>query len=226
MSTAAASNRAACHAGARPQTREGPVMLTKRCGDCGQVKPVELFDRQPTSRTGRASACKDCRRQRQVRGGYGAARNRALWALARRHPQEYQRHYQQARRQLAPDTAPAGVWHAARGRALAELARRHQHEWQQCYRQLRTEHPDWPTRRVVTVATNQQRTAHHQEYMDLLARFADARPAGHRLIAKLARRAQRQLQLAHPAEYQALYAAERAKLSNPTKGPRRGGHAR
>jgi hypothetical protein len=201
-------------------------MLTKRCGDCGQVKSIELFDRQPTSRTGRASACKHCRRQRQAHGGYGTARNRALWALARRHPQEYQRHYQQARHQLAPNTAPATVWHAARGRAMAELTRRHRADWHQRYQQLRAEHPDWALGRAAAMATNQQRTAHHAEYLALLARFAGARPAEHQLVGKLARRALRQLQLAHPHEYQTLYATARAKLGNPTTRPRRGGPAR
>ncbi|HEY3036962.1 MAG TPA: hypothetical protein VGJ54_20170, partial [Streptosporangiaceae bacterium] len=66
-------------------------MLTKRCGDCGQVKRVELFDRNRKRGDGHCTQCKDCRRRRQARGGYGAARNRALWALARHHPQEYQR---------------------------------------------------------------------------------------------------------------------------------------
>src|SRR6266571_4802574 len=123
-------------------------MLTKRCYDCGQVKRVELFDIERKNRTGLSSACKDCRRQRQARGGYGTCRNRALAELARRHPQEYQRYRQQARQQLAPDTAGARVWYQARARALAELARRHQADWHARYTQLRTAHPDWPPPRA------------------------------------------------------------------------------
>src|SRR6266508_2011518 len=52
--------------------------------------------------------------------------------------------------------------------------------------------------------------AHQQEYLALLAGYAGARRAGPKLVYKITRRAQRLLQLAHPAEYQALYAAERA----------------
>jgi hypothetical protein len=194
-------------------------MLTKRCCDCGQVKRVELFDIARHTRTGRSAQCKACRRQRQARGGYATARNRALAELARRHPQEYQRYQHQARLELAPGTAGAQVWDQARGRALAELARRHQHDWHQHYSQLRAEHPDWPTGRLFTVTTNQQRRAHTAEYLELLAGYAGARRAGPKLVAKLARRAQRLLQLAHPAEYQALYQAERAKLATPTQPP-------
>ena len=84
-------------------------MLTKRCCDCRQAKRVELFDSNRRSSDGRSTQCKDCRRQRQARGGYGTSRNRALWELARRHPEEYQRYRQQARLQLAPDTATAKV---------------------------------------------------------------------------------------------------------------------
>ena len=154
-------------------------MLTKRCYDCGQVKRVELFDTDRHTRTGRSAECKDCRRQRQNRGGYGTARPRAL----------------------------------------AELARRHQPEWHQRYTQLRAAHPDWPSPRAFMVATTQQRRAHRQEYLALLRGYAGARRAGPKLVYKIGRRAQRLLQLAHPAEYQALYAAERAKLASPTQPP-------
>src|SRR6266542_1267399 len=58
---------------------------------------------------------------------------------------------------------------------------------------------------------------HRQEYLALLAGYAGARRAGPKLVYKITRRAQRLLQLAHPAEYQALYAAERAKLATPTQ---------
>src|SRR6266511_3473068 len=181
-------------------------MLTKRCCDCRQVKRVELFDSNRHARTGRSAECKECRRQRQARGGYGACRNRALWALARRHPAEYQRYRQQARQELAPDTATAKVWDQARGQALAEVSRRYRAEWHQHYQQVRAPHP---------------------EYLELLAGYVGARRAGPKLVAKILRRAQRLLQLAHPAEYQALYAAERAKLDTPVQRPapheRRGG---
>src|SRR6266511_343310 len=180
-------------------------MLTKRCYDCVQVKRVELFDLDRKRSAGRSAQCKDCRRQRQNRGGYGTARPRALAELARRHPDEYQRYRQQARQQLAPDTAGAQVWDQARGRALAELARRHQADWHARY--------------------TQHRRAHHAEYLALLAGYAGARRAGPKLVYKIGRRAQRLLQLAHPAEYQALYAAERAKLANPTQQPPQGGLA-
>ena len=200
-------------------------MLTKRCYDCGQVKRVELFDTDRKRSDRRSTQCKECRRQRQNRGGYGTSRERALRELARRHPDEYERYREQARRELAPDTAGKGVWDQARARALAELARRHQAEWHQDYQQLRAEHPDWPTPRAFMVATNQQRDAHQQEYLALLAGYAGARRAGPKLVYKITRRAQRLLQLAHPAEYQALYAAERAKLANPTQQPPRGGQA-
>jgi hypothetical protein len=201
-------------------------MLTKRCYDCGQVKRVELFDLDRHTRTGRAGQCKDCRRQRQTRSGYAACRNRALRELARQHPEEYQRYRQQARLQLAPDTAGAEVWDQARARALAELARRHRSEWHPSYQQLRAAHPDWPVARAFMAATNQQRRAHHREYLALLAGYARARRAGPKLVYKITRRAQRLLQLAHPQEYQALYAAERAKLANPVRRPApRGGPA-
>jgi hypothetical protein len=68
------------------------------------------------------------------------------------------------------------------------------------------------------VATNQHRRAHHDQYVALLAAYAGAKPAGPRLVYKIGRRALRLLQLAHPEEYQALYAAERAKLGNPVRG--------
>jgi hypothetical protein len=194
-------------------------MLTKRCYDCGQVKRVELFDVDRHTRTGRSGECKQCRRQRQVRGGYAVCRDRALRQLARQHPQEYQRCREQARRELGPDTAGAKVWDQARARALAELARRHRAEWHPRYLKLRAAHPDWPTSRAFMAATNQQRRAHRQEYLALLAGYAGARRAGPRLVYKITRRAQRLLQLAHPAEYQALYTAERAKTGNPTQPP-------
>jgi transposase-like protein len=198
-------------------------MLTKRCCDCGQVKRVELFDIDRHTRTGRSGQCKDCRRQRQTRSGYAACRNRALRQLARQHPDEYQRYRQQARQQLAPDTATAKVWDQARGRALAELGRRHRAEWHQHYRQVRAAHPDWSAVQASNAATARQRRAHHPEYLELLAGYARARRAGPKLVAKLIRRAQRLLQLAHPQEYQDLYAAERAKLANPAQPPQEGG---
>jgi len=200
-------------------------MLTKRCCDCGQVKRVELFDTDRKRSAGRSAQCKECRRQRQNRGGYGTCRNRALRELARRYPDEYQRYRGQARRELAPDTAGAEVWDQARARALGELFRRHQAGWHQHYRQLRAAHPDWPASRAFMVATNQQRRGHQQEYLALLRGYAGARRAGPKLVAKLTGRARRLLQLAHPAEYQALYTAERAKLANPTQQPPQGGPA-
>jgi len=129
-------------------------MLTKRCYDCGQVKRVELFDLDRHARTGRSAECKDCRRQRQNRGGYGTSRDRALRELARRHPDEYQRYRQQARQELAPATAPAEVWDQARARALAELARRHQADWHSRYQQLRAAHPDWTATAIVAAMRN------------------------------------------------------------------------
>jgi hypothetical protein len=194
-------------------------MLTKRCCDCRQVKRVELFDSNRHARTGRSAECKDCRRQRQARGGYGTARNRALRQLARQHPDEYQRYRQQARAELAPGTAPARVWDQARGRALAEVSHRHRAEWHQYYQTVRAAHPDWPRARLVNAATIAQRRAHYREYLVLLAGYADARRAGPKLVDKLGRRAQRLLQLAYPYEYQALYAAERARLATPTQRP-------
>ncbi len=194
-------------------------MLTKRCCDCRQAKRVELFDIDPKRSAGRAAQCKDCRRQRQARGGYGTSRNRALRQLARQHPQEYQRYRQQARQELAPDTATAKVWDQARGRALAELARRYRAEWDQHYQQVRAAHPDWTGVQASNAATARQRHAHHPEYLELLRGYAGARPAGPKLVAKILRRAQRLLQLAHPQEYEALYAAERAKLANPAQPP-------
>lgn len=192
-------------------------MLTKRCYDCGQAKRVEAFDINRHARSGRSAQCKDCRRQRQAREGYGTSRNRALRQLARRHPAEYQRYRQQARAELAPDTATAKVWDQARGRALAELSRRHQTEWHQHYQQVQAAHPDWTAVQAANAATARQRHAHHPEYLELLHGYADARRAGPKLVAKILRRAQRLLQLAHPAEYQDLYAAERAKLDNPAQ---------
>ncbi len=202
-------------------------MLTKRCCDCGQVKRVELFDPNRHARTGRSAQCKDCRRRRQARGGYGTSRNRALRQLARQHPTEYQRYRQQARQQLAPDTATAKTWDQARGRALAEISRRHRAEWDQHYRQVRAAHPDWSAVQASNAATIRQRHAHHPEYLQLLRGYAGARPAGPKLVAKILRRAQRLLQLAHPQEYQDLYAAERAKFDTPTQppAPPKGGQA-
>jgi hypothetical protein len=194
-------------------------MLTKRCYDCGQVKRVELFDIDRKRSGGRSSQCKACRRQRQNRGGYGICRPRALAELVGRYPDEYDRYREQARGELAPDSARAEVWDQARGRALAELARRHQADWHQHYQQVRAAHPDWTHARMFNAATNQQRRAHHPEYLELLGGYAGARPAGKRLVYKISRRAQRLLQLAHPQEYQALYAAERAKLGNPVQQP-------
>jgi hypothetical protein len=128
-----------------------------------------------------------------------------------------------------PDTATAKVWDQARGRALAEISRRHRAEWHQHYRQVRAANPTWSGAQASNAATSQQRRAHHPEYLALLRGYAGARRAGPRLVAKLARRAQRLLQLAHPAEYQALYAAERAKLATPTQQrpapPQQGGPA-
>jgi len=204
-------------------------MLTKRCWDCGQAKRVELFDIARGRRDGRSTQCKDCRRQRQARGGYATSRNRALHQLARQHPAEYQRYRQQARLQLAPGTATATVWNQARRRALAEVARRHQAEWHQHYQQLQAAHPTWSAVQASKVTSGRQLRAHHHEYLELLAGYAAARPAGPKLIAKILRRAQRLLQLAHPAEYEELYAAERAKLDTPTQQqprPPQGGQPR
>ncbi len=103
----------------------------------------------------------------------------------------------------------------ARGRALAELARRDDGGWRRRFQQLRTAHPDWPPGRAFCVATNQYRRAHRDEYRELLASYAGAKPAGHKLVYKISCRAQRLLQLAHPEEYLALYAAERARIGNP-----------
>jgi hypothetical protein len=194
-------------------------MRTKRCCDCGQVKRIELFDLDRHRNGGHAAYCKACRRQRQTRGGYGACRNRALWDLAARYPNEYQRYRQQARRELAPDTVPVQVMDRARGRTLAELSKRHRAEWHQRYQQLRAAHPDWTHARAFAVATIQQRRAHRQEYLELLAGYAGARLAGPKLAGQITRRAQRLLQLAHPEEYQALYAAERARVGNPSADP-------
>jgi hypothetical protein len=193
-------------------------MLTKVCCDCRQAKRVELFDLDRKRGAERSAQCKACRRQRQNRGGYGTCRNRALAELAGRHPHEYNHYREQARIELAPNSAPAKVWDQARGRALAELARGHQADWQHHYQQVRAAHPDWPTRRIICVATNQYRRAHHDQYVALLASYAGATPAGPRLVYKIGRRALRLLQLAHFEEYQALYAAERAKLGNPVRG--------
>jgi len=192
-------------------------MLTKVCCDCRQAKRVELFDLARKRGFGRSSQCKACRRQRQNRGGYGTCRNRALAELAIRHADEYDHYREKVRVELAPDSAPAQVWAQARGRALAELARRHQADWQHHYQQVRAAHPDWPTRRIICVATNQHRRAHHDQYVALLAAYAGATPAGPRLVYKIGRRALRLLQLAHFEEYQALYAAERAKIGNPVR---------
>ncbi len=130
---------------------------------------------------GRSTQCKACRRQRQNRGGYGTCRNRALAELARRHHFEYQHYREQARLELAPDTATAEVWDQARGRALAEVSRRHRAEWHQHYQQVRAAHPDWPRARALNAATIQQRRVQ---------------------------------------EYEALYAAERAKIGNPVRTAR------
>jgi hypothetical protein len=193
-------------------------MLTKRCCDCRQAKRVELFDIDRKRRDRRSNQCKECRRQRQNRGGYGTCRNRALAALARRHPDEYDHYREKARIELAPDSARAEVWDQARGRALAELARRDDGDWRRRFQQLRTAHPDWPQGRVFCVATNQYRRAHRDEYRELLASYAGAKPAGHKLVYKICCRAQRMLQLAHSEEYLALYEAERAMVGNPVPG--------
>ena len=190
-------------------------MLTKRCYDCCQAKRVELFDFDRKRPDGRSTQCKACRRQRQNRGGYGTCRPRALAALATRYPDEYDDYREKARLELAPDSARAEVWDQARGRALAELARRDDGGWRRRFQQLRTAHPDWPQGRVFCVATNQYRRAHRDEYRELLASYAGAKPAGHKLVYKISCRAQRLLQLAHPEEYLALYAAERARIGNP-----------
>ena len=195
-------------------------MLTKRCCDCRQVKRVELFDLDRKRPGGHAGECKDCRRQRQARAGYATSRNRALWELARRHRHEYERYREQARQQLAPDTATASVWDQARGRALAEISRRYRAEWDQHYQKVRQAHPDWNPVHASTAATAQQRRAHHTEYQELLNTYAGARRAGPKLIGKINRHALRRLQLAHPAEYHDLYAAERANLGNPIQQPR------
>ena len=192
-------------------------MLTKVCCDCRQAKRVELFDIDRGRSDGRSTQCKACRRQRQNRGGYATCRPRALAELVGRYPDEYDRYREQARGELAPDSAPAEVWDQARGRALAELARRHQADWQRRHQQLRAAHPDWPAGRAFCVATNQCRRAYHDEFVALLASYAGAKPAGPSLVYKISRRAQRLLQLAHFREYEALYAAERAKIGNPVR---------
>jgi hypothetical protein len=153
-------------------------MLTKRCCDCRQAKRVELFDIDSRKVRGRSAQCKECRRQRQTRGGYSTSRNRAL----------------------------------------AELARRHQVDWHRYCQQLCAAHPDWPTGKIFLVATHQHRRAHRTEILELMAAHAGARPAGPGLLAKINRPALRLLQLAHPEEYQALYAAERARISSPIHG--------
>ncbi len=167
-------------------------MLTKVCCDCRQAKRVELFDIDRGRGDGRSTQCKACRRQRQ-------------------------NHREQARLELAPDSAPAEVWDQARGRALAELSHRHQADWQRRFQQARAAHPDWPAGRAFLVATNQCRRAHRDDFVALLATYAGAKPAGPRLVYKIIGRAQRLLQLAHLQEYEALYAAERAKIGNPVR---------
>jgi hypothetical protein len=194
-------------------------MRTKWCSECRQVKRVELFDIDRQRGDGRSSRCKACRRQRQNRAGYSTCRHRALVELVARYPQEYQHHREQARLELAPDTAPAEVWDQARGRALQELSRRHRAEWRQHYRQLRAAYPTWPAGRVFSLTTARQRRAHRQEFLELLTGYAGARPAGGKLVAKISACAQRRLQLAHPQEYQALYAAERVKIGSPVAQP-------
>jgi len=192
-------------------------MLTKRCCDCRQAKRVEMFDIDRKRSEGRSSQCKDCRRQRQNRGGYSNCRNRALAALAERYPDEYEHYREKARIELAPDSAGAEVWHRARTLALAEVARRHPDDWHWRFQQVCRAHPDWTHGRRFFVATQQYRRAHRDELIELMAVFADAKPAGARLVYKIYRRAQRLLQLAHPEEFETLYAAERAKIGNPMK---------
>jgi hypothetical protein len=153
-------------------------MLTKRCCDCRQAKRVELFDIDSRKVGGRSAQYKDCRRQRQNRGGYSTSRNRALAELARRHRADRQHHCQQ----------------------------------------VRAAHPDWLTPTIVCVATNQHRRAHRAEFLKLVAAHAGAKPAGPELSAKINRRALRLLQLAYPEEYQALYAAEQARISSSLRG--------
>jgi hypothetical protein len=191
--------------------------LTKACSDCRQAMRVELFDIYRKQDTRRSSQCKACRRKRQNRGRYSTCRNRALAVLADRYPDEYDRCRAQARRELAPDSAPAEAWDYARGRAFAELTRRHQADWQRRLRRIRAAHPDWAWGRVSCVVTNEQRRAHRQELLELMAKYAGAQPAGPRLVYKIYRRALRLLQLAHPEEFEALYAGERAKIGNPMK---------
>ncbi len=192
-------------------------MLTKRCCDCRLAKRVEMFDIDRKRSEGRSAQCKDCRRQRQNRGGYSNCRSRALAALARRHPEEYDHHREKARIELAPGSAPATVWDRARSFALAEIARRHPDDWHRRYQQVCAAHPDWDKGRRYCVATNQYRRAHRDELTELIGSYAGAKPAGPRLVYKIGRRAQRLLQLAHPKEYEALYAAERAKVGNPVR---------
>ena len=118
-------------------------MLTKVCSDCRRAKRLELFDIDRRRPDGRSAECKDCRRQRQNRGGYATSRGRALAALAGRYPDEYEHYREKARIELAPDTAGAEVWHRARRLALAEIARRHPGDWQRRFQQVCTAHPDW-----------------------------------------------------------------------------------
>ena len=195
-------------------------MLTKRCYDCRQVKPLERFDRYPRSPDGRSAECIDCRRRRQAAAGYATARSRALGTLARRYPDEYRRYRQQVRAELAPHTATAETWHQARGWALGELYRRHRAEWHRWHRQLRAAHPDWTPKQLRNQTMSWHLRAHHGEFLELLRGRVGGQPAGPAIQARLTHRAWRRLQLAHPGEYQALYAAERAKLGDPVR-PRR-----
>ena len=179
-------------------------MLTKRCYDCGQVKPLERFDPNRRSPDGRSAECQQCRRQRQAGAGYATARNRALGTLARRHPDEYRPYRRQARAELAPHTAAAQTWHQARRWALAELYRRHGAEWHRWHQQLGAAHPDWTAFQLRNATVSRHLHAHHGEFLALLRGRVGV----------------------HPAEYQALYQAERAKLATPTSQPTRKAPAR
>ena len=87
------------------------------------------------------------------------------------------------------------------------------------HRQLAAAHPDWTPFQLRNATMSRHLRAHHGEFLALLRRRVGVRPAGGGTQSKLTRRAWRRLQLAHPAEYQALYEAERAKLGNPTGQP-------
>jgi hypothetical protein len=139
--------------------------------------------------------------------------------LARRHWWEYQRYREQARRQVAPGSASVEVWDRARAQAMAEFGDRYRAEWHRRYRQLRAAHPELSPHLAAHAASNRVRAAHRRELTELTARYAAATPAGRKLVSKITARAWRQLQLAHPEEFRALYAIARAQLGNTPTEP-------